>query len=83
MSEDPTKDIGQKYDTRPILETLLTEMREGFKAMNSRLDGVDARLDRLELRLEKVEGQLDRVTSVAHETRADLRELKGRIKEPA
>src|ERR1051326_2460148 len=31
MSEDPTKDIGEKkYDTRPILENLLREVRGGF-----------------------------------------------------
>lgn len=74
MIEDPTKDIGQKYETNPTLETILKEMRAGFAAVNARLNGIDARLDRME-------AQLDRVTSVAHETRAELRELKTQLKE--
>jgi hypothetical protein len=30
VSEDPAKDIGQKYETNPTLETILGEMRAGF-----------------------------------------------------
>ena len=55
--------------TRPTIETL-------FKMMREVRDEMRAGFGRIELRLEKVEEQLDRVTSVAHETRADLRELK-------
>jgi septal ring factor EnvC (AmiA/AmiB activator) len=48
MSEDPTKDLGEKYDTRPMLENLLREMREGFAGVNTRLDRIDERLASLE-----------------------------------
>jgi archaellum component FlaC len=62
MSEDPTKDLGQKYDTQPTIETVVQmlselrehmdarfeEMRVGFEAVNARLDRVDARLDKTE-----------------------------------
>ena len=55
MSEDRTKDLDQKYDTQPTIETvvqMLGEMREeiraGFEAVNARLDRVDARLDKTE-----------------------------------
>jgi hypothetical protein len=55
MSEDPTKDLGQKYDTQPTIETVVQmlhemreEMRAGFEAVNARLDRVDARLDKTE-----------------------------------
>ena len=69
MSEDPTKDIGQKYQTTPTIQTVLERLEEFRSEVSTRLD--------------RIETQLDRVTSVTHETRADLRELKGRIKEPA
>jgi hypothetical protein len=55
MSEDPTKDLGQKYDTQPTIETVVQmlremreEMRAGFEAVNARFDRVDARLDKTE-----------------------------------
>ena len=60
--------------TRPTIETL-------FKMMREVRDEMRAGFGRIELRLEKVEEQLDRVTSVAHETRADLRELKKDLRE--
>jgi hypothetical protein len=67
MSEDPTRNLEQRPDTRPMLETILSEMRAGFEAVNQRLD--------------RIESQLDRTTSVAHETRAELRELRGQLRE--
>ena len=76
MSGDTTKDIGQKYQTSPTIETVLERLEEFRSDVNTRLSEVNTRLDRIET-------QLDRVASVAFETRADLRELKGRIKEPA
>ena len=51
MSEEPTKDIGQKYGTQPTIETvvqMLGEMREeiraGFQAVNARLDKIDRKI---------------------------------------
>jgi prefoldin subunit 5 len=58
MSEDPTKDLGQKYGTQPTIETVVQmlgemreEMRAGFEAVNARLDRVDARLDKIERKI--------------------------------
>lgn len=58
MSEDPTKDLGQKYDTQPTIETVVQMLREmrgetraGFEAMNARFDRVDARLDKIERKI--------------------------------
>jgi hypothetical protein len=76
MSEDPTKEIGEKYQTNPTIQTVL----ERISALDEKLG---ARLDKIETRLDRIETQLDRVASVAFETRADLRELKTQLKEPA
>lgn len=67
MSEDPTQDLEQRYGTNPTILTVL-ERLDSFRSE------VITRLDR-------IEGQLDRTTAVAHETRADLRELKALLKE--
>lgn len=83
MSEDSTKDLEQKYDTKPTLETVVQMLGEFRASMESRFDAVDTRLDKIEERVDRMEGQLDRATSVVHETRAELRELKGHFKEPA
>jgi uncharacterized coiled-coil DUF342 family protein len=80
-NNDPTKDIAEKYDTKPTLETLLEmmkgmrdEMRAGFAQVESRFDAVDVRLDRMD--------------AVAHETqakfhalRADFNEFKKELRE--
>ena len=80
MSEEPTQDLTQKYDTKPTIETVLTEMRAGFAR-------VEERFVAFETRIEKMALQLERVTSVVHETRAELLELRmefrERFKEPA
>jgi predicted RND superfamily exporter protein len=67
MSEDPTQNLEQKYGTNPTILTVLERL--------------DAFRSEVVARLDKIETQLDRVTSVAHETRADLRELKVQLKE--
>jgi hypothetical protein len=70
---DPTKDIAEKYETKPTLETIL----ERINALDVKMD---RRFDALESRLEAVETLVDRVSSVIYETRADVRELKGALK---
>ena len=68
MSEnDPTKDIGAKYDTGPTIETILERM--------------NAMEERLSTRLDRIETLLDRVASTTFETRADLRDLKKELRE--
>lgn len=67
MSEDPTKDIGEKYDTKPTIETLLEEVRTGFA--------------RVEQKLEEFDVRLDRIASDASKTRSDMLELRADFKE--
>jgi chaperonin cofactor prefoldin len=42
---------------------------------------MEKRFDTLDARVDRIETQLDRVTSVAHETRADFKELRNALKE--
>jgi chromosome segregation ATPase len=79
VSEEPTKDLGQKYDTQPTIETvvqMLGEMREeiraGFEAVNARFDRVDARLDKIERKISILN---DDVLSI----RADLAGIDQRV----
>lgn len=72
MSEDPTQNLEQRYDTRPILENLLAEIREGFAAVNARLDRIDSRLDSIE---RKVKILNDDILAV----RADIAGIDSRV----
>jgi peptidoglycan hydrolase CwlO-like protein len=74
MSEDPTKDIGQKYETNPTLETILKEMRAGFAAVQRQLDDFDVRVDR-------IESVVNATRSEMMTLRADFKELRGQLKE--
>ncbi len=51
MSEDKTRDISQRYDTKPTLEVILErinavgeETRAGFAALEKRLEDFDVRV---------------------------------------
>ncbi len=81
MSEDPTQNLLGGADTKPSLEAVIHRidrlgglMLQHFKVLEDRLDRMDARLDRIDSRL-------DRIEAMALETRADLRDLKGVLKE--
>ena len=74
MSEDPTQDLTQKYDTNPTIETVLSIVRAGFARMEERFIAMDERLEEMHM-------QLDRATGVIHGTRADLRELRAELRE--
>lgn len=87
MSEEPTQDIHQKYDTKPTIETVLErinalgselrgEMQRGFNEINRRLDDFDVRLDR-------VESVVNQTRSEMLTLRADFKEFKAQFKEPA
>ena len=55
--------MNDEAQTKPMLETILEEMRAGFAK-------VDKRFDALEQRFESVESLVDRAASAAYETRA-------------
>src|SRR5437764_15435772 len=67
------KTMADEAQTKPMLETILEEMRAGFAQ-------VDKRFDALEQRLESVESLVARAASAAYATRAEVRELKADVK---
>jgi predicted nuclease with TOPRIM domain len=80
MSDEPTKNIEEKYDTRPTMETVLErieelrgETRAGFEQVNTRLDVMDGRL-------KKVEHKISLLNEDVLELRSDMRELKNALK---
>ena len=94
MSEEPTQDIKQKYDTKPTIETVL----ERINALSSELHGeirtvreyLDQQFGALRQQLEELESRLDRVEGTAYRThgefvemRRDFKEFKAQFKEPA
>jgi hypothetical protein len=76
MSEDKTKDIGAKYDTKPTFETILEELRS-FRA------GVEKRFDSLDIRLDRIESAVHETKSNFYTLRADFNEFRAHFKEPA
>lgn len=68
-SEDPTRNIGQKYDTKSTLKTILERINALDQNMTARFDQVDARFQALEIRL-------DWLASEVKEMRSDLYELR-------
>ena len=88
MSEDTTKDISQKYDTAPTIETVLEridalaqEVRAGFAGVNQKLTVIEQRVDKLEQRFVEFEDRLDRVEATSYRTHAELVELKREVKD--
>lgn len=90
MSDEPTKNIEEKYDTKPTIETVLerinalgeelrSEMRAGFAQVEKRFDEADARFDGLEKRLKKVEHKISLLNEDVLELRSDMRELKNSL----
>jgi hypothetical protein len=80
MSEEPTKNLDEKYDTKPMLETILTEMRAGFERVEKRLDGFDVRLDRVASDTSATRAEMLTLRADFHEFRVEVRD---RLKEPA
>ena len=79
MSEDPTKDIKQKYDTKTTIETVLTEMRDGFARIERRLDDFAEWRKDFDVRLDRVESVVNQTRSEMLTLRADFKELKGAL----
>jgi uncharacterized protein (DUF111 family) len=74
MSEDPTKDIGQKYQTNPTIQTVLERIDEFRASMERRFDDLDVRVDR-------VESVVNATRSEMLTLRADFKELRNLLKE--
>ncbi len=102
MSNDPTRDIDEKYTTQPTIQTVLERLDDfrgfveiNFAAIASRMSSFENRMDSLESRMSSLEVEtkriseevrslsirFDRITSVAHDARAEVREMEDRVRE--
>jgi len=80
MSDDPTKDIEEKYDTKPTLETLLEMMTAMREEMRAGFVLTERRFDALDVRLERMEAVAHDTQSKFHALRADFNELRNSLK---
>jgi arginyl-tRNA synthetase len=82
VSEDTTKDISQKYDTKPTIETVLERISEMRGEVLERIN--EMRVEMLErfkeTRLE-MDVRFDRVESIASGTRAEFLTLRADFRE--
>ncbi len=74
MNEDTTKDIGEKYETKPSLETVLEMLREMRQEMRQGFTIVGVRLDRVESLVNITRGEMLAL-------RADFTEFKEELRE--
>ena len=73
MSEDTTKDMSQKYDTKPTIETVLERINEMHVELRSEIKGLRVEMD---VRFDRIESIVSGTRSEFLTLRADFRELK-------
>lgn len=87
MSEDTTKDISSKYDTKPTLEQVLErinalglelhkEMQEIRSEVKKQLSEMKHQLDGFELRFDKLDDKIDVLNGDVLSLRADARKWR-------
>ncbi len=76
MSEDKTRDMSQRYDTKPTLEVILEEVRA------TRAEQRDFR-EYVEVRLDRIESMTNQTRAEMLTLRADFKEFRAHFKEPA
>ncbi|HEY0006575.1 MAG TPA: hypothetical protein VGB17_17470 [Pyrinomonadaceae bacterium] len=74
--EDATQDIAKKYDTQPTISTVLERLDQ------LRTEIRDFRED-IEIRLDRIESMTNQTRAEMLTLRADFREFKSQLKEPA
>ena len=79
MSEDSTKDISEKYDTKPTIETVLELISALDAKVDRRFDALEKRFERIEIRLDKIESIALEARAIANETQLDLRRLREQL----
>lgn len=79
MGEDPTKEIGQKYETNPTVETVVQMLGELRLHMDARFDAVEARLDKIESELSSLKRKINILNEDVLEVRADLAGIDRRV----
>ncbi len=82
MSEDPTKDIPQKYDTKPTIETVLERMEamrsDIMQAMHSEIQAVRVDMQKMQTNMQV---GFDRIESIVSGTRAEFLTLRADFRE--
>ena len=68
-------------DTKPTIETILTEMRAGFARLERGLDDFAQWRKDFDVRLDRVESVVNQTRSEMLTLRADFKELKEALKE--
>ncbi|HEX8176734.1 MAG TPA: hypothetical protein VF543_16705 [Pyrinomonadaceae bacterium] len=82
--------MSDEAPTKPMLETILKEMRAGFDSMNERLSSVERQLHVIETQLFNIDIRLDQIDGIASKAhsevmflRVDFKEFRARFNEPA
>lgn len=82
--------VSSEADTLPTLQTVLAEMREGFRSVNQRLDSLDRRvsaiehqLEQMDIRADRLEGNVNKALSEVMYLRADFKEFRSQFNQPA
>ncbi|MGB9180021.1 MAG: hypothetical protein WCB68_12310 [Pyrinomonadaceae bacterium] len=83
MSEDTTKDISSKYDTKPTLEQVLERINTVVEMLIEFRSEVNKRLEDFDVRIDRIESVVNATRSEMLTLRADFREFKSKFKEPA
>jgi archaellum component FlaC len=73
--------MSDQADTLPTLETILAEMRAGFKGVNQRLDRIESRVSAVEHQLEQMDIRADRLEGTINKTLSETMYLRADIKE--
>ncbi len=82
MSEDTTKDISQKYDTKPTIETVLERINEMRGEMNEMRGEIKSLRVEMEVGFDRIESIVSGTRAEFLTLRADFRELKQTLVEP-
>lgn len=80
MSDEPTKDIEEKYNTKPTMETVLERITQLGEQLNTRFDMLESHGNALDIRLDRIESEVKLTHSEVYALRADFKELKKDLK---
>lgn len=78
MSDDPTKNLTEKYDTKPTLETVVQILGELRQHMDARFEAFE---ERIGVRLDRIESEVKQTHSELLTLRADFVEFRAEVRE--
>ena len=80
MSDEPTKNIEEKYETKPTIETVLERINAVALALEGFREEMRAGFAQMDGRFKKMEHKISLLNEDMLELRADMRELKIALK---